>query len=70
MVTPPVQMTTVGTKLLIMVYREERDQLMDHLKEFRNCSPRIFDGEKADHWIVEKRLMHMEKLFHDTFLEE
>nr|CAD1825752.1 unnamed protein product [Ananas comosus var. bracteatus] len=31
---------------------------------------RIFDGEKVDHWIVEKWLMHMEKLFRDTFVEE
>nr|CAD1827446.1 unnamed protein product [Ananas comosus var. bracteatus] len=43
---------------------------MDRLNEFRRCNPRIFDGEKVDHWIVEKWLMHMEKLFHDTFVEE
>nr|CAD1830343.1 unnamed protein product [Ananas comosus var. bracteatus] len=43
---------------------------MDRLNEFRRCSPRIFDGEKADHWIVEKWLMHMEQLFRDTFVEE
>nr|CAD1832944.1 unnamed protein product [Ananas comosus var. bracteatus] len=43
---------------------------MDLLNEFRRCNPRIFDGEKADHWIVEKWLMHMEKLFCDTFMEE
>nr|CAD1818640.1 unnamed protein product [Ananas comosus var. bracteatus] len=36
----------------------------------RRCSPRVFDGEKVDHWIVEKWLMHMEKLFRDTFVEE
>nr|CAD1817234.1 unnamed protein product [Ananas comosus var. bracteatus] len=43
---------------------------MDRLNEFRRCDPRIFDGEKADHWIVEKWLIHMEKLFRDTFVEE
>nr|CAD1827334.1 unnamed protein product [Ananas comosus var. bracteatus] len=32
--------------------------------------PRIIDGEKTDHWIVEKWLIHMEKLFRDTFVEE
>nr|CAD1835708.1 unnamed protein product [Ananas comosus var. bracteatus] len=26
--------------------------------------------EKVDHWIVEKWLMHIEKLFHDTFVEK
>nr|CAD1821800.1 unnamed protein product [Ananas comosus var. bracteatus] len=48
----------------------ERDRLMDRLSEFRRCSPRTFDGENVDHWIVEKWLMHMEKLFRDTFVEE
>nr|CAD1835028.1 unnamed protein product [Ananas comosus var. bracteatus] len=43
---------------------------MERLNEFRRCSPRVFDGEKVDHWIVEKWLMHMEKLFRDTFVEE
>nr|CAD1821858.1 unnamed protein product [Ananas comosus var. bracteatus] len=33
-------------------------------------SSSLFDGEKVDHWIVEKWLMHMEKLFRDTFVEE
>nr|CAD1835654.1 unnamed protein product [Ananas comosus var. bracteatus] len=50
--------------------RAERDRLMERLNEFRRCSPRVFDGEKVDHWIVEKWLMHMEKLFRDTFVEE
>nr|CAD1821744.1 unnamed protein product [Ananas comosus var. bracteatus] len=53
-----------------MVEGAERDRLMERLNEFRRCSPRIFDGEKVDHWIVEKWLMHMEKLFRDTFVEE
>ncbi|XP_020112142.1 uncharacterized protein LOC109726763 [Ananas comosus] len=53
-----------------MVSGEERDRLIDCLNEFRRCNPRIFDGEKVDHWVVEKWLMHMEKLFHDTFVEE
>nr|CAD1837519.1 unnamed protein product [Ananas comosus var. bracteatus] len=53
-----------------MVEGAERERLMNRLNEFRRCSPRIFDGEKADHWIVEKWLMHMEKLFRDTFVEE
>nr|CAD1839628.1 unnamed protein product [Ananas comosus var. bracteatus] len=48
----------------------ERDRLMERLNEFRRCSPRVFDGEKVDHWIVEKWLMHMEKHFRDTFVEE
>nr|CAD1821723.1 unnamed protein product [Ananas comosus var. bracteatus] len=49
---------------------QERDRLMERLNEFRRCSTRIFDGEKVDHRIVEKWLMHMEKLFRDTFVEE
>nr|CAD1822995.1 unnamed protein product [Ananas comosus var. bracteatus] len=53
-----------------MVEGTERDRLMERLNEFRRCGPRIFDGEKVDHWIVEKWLMHMEKLFRDTFMEE
>nr|CAD1838538.1 unnamed protein product [Ananas comosus var. bracteatus] len=53
-----------------MVEGAERDRLMDRLGEFRRCNPRIFDGEKVDNWIVEKWLMHMEKLFRDTFVEE
>jgi len=43
---------------------------MEQLNEFRRCTPRIFGGEKADHSVVEKWLMHMEKLFYDTFVEE
>nr|CAD1839620.1 unnamed protein product [Ananas comosus var. bracteatus] len=54
----------------LTISAEERDRLMERLNEFRRCSPRIFDGEKVDHWIVEKWLMHMEKLFRDTFMEE
>ncbi|XP_020098380.1 uncharacterized protein LOC109717114 [Ananas comosus] len=53
-----------------MATGEEGDRLMDRLNEFRKCNPRIFDGEKAEHWIVEKWLMHMEKLFYDTFVEK
>lgn len=26
--------------------------------------------KKADHWIVEMCVLHMEKLFHDTFVKE
>nr|CAD1840482.1 unnamed protein product [Ananas comosus var. bracteatus] len=48
----------------------ERDRLMERLSEFRGCSPRTFDGENVDHWIVEKWLLHMEKLFRDIFVEE
>nr|CAD1831736.1 unnamed protein product [Ananas comosus var. bracteatus] len=36
----------------------------------QDVQSQIFDGEKVDHWIVEKWLMHMEKLFRDTFVEE
>nr|CAD1838552.1 unnamed protein product [Ananas comosus var. bracteatus] len=36
----------------------------------QEVQPRTFDGENVDHWIVEKWLMHMEKLFRDTFVEE
>ncbi|XP_020109286.1 uncharacterized protein LOC109724765 [Ananas comosus] len=43
---------------------------MDRLNEFKRCNPQIFEGKKVDHWIVEKWLMHMEKLFHDTFMKE
>lgn len=68
--TPPIQMPPAGTVLSMMVLGEERDWLMDRLNEFRKCIPQIFDGEKADHWIVEKWLMHMENLFHNTFVEE
>ncbi|XP_020097144.1 uncharacterized protein LOC109716223 [Ananas comosus] len=53
-----------------MVAGEERDRMMERLNEFRRCNPRIFYGKKADHWVVEKWLMHMEKLFHNTFVEE
>lgn len=63
-------MPPVGTGLPIMVSGEERDGLIDHLNEFRMCNPRVFDGEKAYHWIVEKWILRMEKLFHDTFVNE
>nr|CAD1829449.1 unnamed protein product [Ananas comosus var. bracteatus] len=53
-----------------MVEGAERDRLMERLSEFRRCSLWTFDGENTDHWIVEKWLMHMEKLFCDTFVEE
>lgn len=43
---------------------------MDRLSKIRKCNSRIFYGKKADHWIVEKRVLHLEKLFHDTFVEE
>nr|CAD1832646.1 unnamed protein product [Ananas comosus var. bracteatus] len=48
----------------------ERDRLIERLNEFRRCGPRIFDSENVDHWVVKKWLMHMEKLFRDTFVEE
>nr|CAD1835635.1 unnamed protein product [Ananas comosus var. bracteatus] len=60
----------VGAVFPTLVEGAERDRLMERLNEFRRCSPRVFDGEKVDHWIVEKWLMHMEKLFRDTFVEE
>nr|CAD1842613.1 unnamed protein product [Ananas comosus var. bracteatus] len=71
--TPPapvVDRPPVGAAFPTLVEGAERDRLMERLNEFRRCSPRIFDGEKVDHWIVEKWLMHMEKLFRDTFVEE
>nr|CAD1834978.1 unnamed protein product [Ananas comosus var. bracteatus] len=67
---PPVQRPPVGAAFPTLVEGAERDRLMERLNEFRRCSPRIFDGEKVDHWIMEKWLMHMEKLFRDTFVEE
>nr|CAD1820658.1 unnamed protein product [Ananas comosus var. bracteatus] len=67
---PPAQVSAAAATFPLMVERSERQRLMDRLDEFRRCDPRIFDGEKADHWIVEKWLMHMEKLFRDTFVEE
>ncbi|XP_020082256.1 uncharacterized protein LOC109705887 [Ananas comosus] len=69
-VPPPVPVAAAGTVLPEMVGVEERERMMERLNEFRRCNPRIFDGEKADHWVVEKWLMHMEKLFYDTFVEE
>nr|CAD1817110.1 unnamed protein product [Ananas comosus var. bracteatus] len=69
-VPPPVPVAAVGTVLPEMVGVEERERMMERLNEFRRCNPRVFDGEKADHWVVEKWLMHMEKLFYDTFVEE
>ncbi|XP_020089304.1 uncharacterized protein LOC109710883 [Ananas comosus] len=53
-----------------MAGADERERMMERLNEFRHCNPRIFDGEKANHWLVDKWLMHMEKLFYDTFVEE
>nr|CAD1839619.1 unnamed protein product [Ananas comosus var. bracteatus] len=70
LVAPPVQRPPVGAAFPTLVEGAERDRLMERLNEFRRCSPRVFDGEKVDHWIVEKWLMHMEKLFRDTFVEE
>nr|CAD1820659.1 unnamed protein product [Ananas comosus var. bracteatus] len=67
---PPVQRPPAGAAFSILVEGAERDKLMERLNEFRRCSPRVFDGEKVDHWIVEKWLMHMENLFRDTFVEE
>nr|CAD1837154.1 unnamed protein product [Ananas comosus var. bracteatus] len=67
---PPVQAPPTGAVFPVTVSAEERDRLMERLNEFRRCKPRIFDGEKVDHWIVKKWLMHMEKLFRDTFVEE
>ncbi|XP_020101615.1 uncharacterized protein LOC109719386 [Ananas comosus] len=69
-VPPPVPVAVSGTMLPEMVGAEERERMMEQLNEFRRCTPRIFDGEKADHWVVEKWLMHMEKLCYDTFVEE
>nr|CAD1836374.1 unnamed protein product [Ananas comosus var. bracteatus] len=64
---PPVQAPPTGAVFPVMVEGAEQDRLMERLNEFRRCGPRIFDGEKVDHWVVEKWLMHMEKLFCDTF---
>nr|CAD1820423.1 unnamed protein product [Ananas comosus var. bracteatus] len=67
---PPAQVPVAAAVFPLMVEGAERQRFMDRLNEFRRCDPRIFDGEKADHWIVEKWFMHMEKLFRDTFVEE
>nr|CAD1842403.1 unnamed protein product [Ananas comosus var. bracteatus] len=69
-VPPPVHVAAAGIVLPEMVVVEEREWMMERLNEFCHCNPRVFDGEKADHWVVEKWLMHMEKLFYDTFVEE
>nr|CAD1837537.1 unnamed protein product [Ananas comosus var. bracteatus] len=66
----PAQVPLAGAVFPVMVEGEERERLMDRLNEFRRYSPKIFDGEKAGHWIVEKWFMHMEKLFRDAFMEE
>nr|CAD1837620.1 unnamed protein product [Ananas comosus var. bracteatus] len=66
----PVQRLATGAAFPVMAEGAERDRLMERLSEFRRCSPRTFDGENVDHWIVEKWLLHMEKLFRDTFVEE
>nr|CAD1821821.1 unnamed protein product [Ananas comosus var. bracteatus] len=67
---PPVQRPSIGAVFPTLVEGAEWDRLMERLNEFRRCGPRVFDGEKVDHWILEKWLMHMEKLFRDTFVEE
>nr|CAD1825760.1 unnamed protein product [Ananas comosus var. bracteatus] len=67
---PPAQVPPAWAVFSVTVVGEKQDRLMERLNKFRRCSPRIFDGEKVDHWIVEKWLMHMEKLFRDTFVEE
>nr|CAD1817091.1 unnamed protein product [Ananas comosus var. bracteatus] len=67
---PPAQVSVTTATFPLMVERVERQRLMDRLDEFRKRDPRIFDREKIDHWIIEKWLMHMEKLFRDTFVEE
>nr|CAD1821713.1 unnamed protein product [Ananas comosus var. bracteatus] len=67
---PPARASVAGAVFPLMVEGAERDRLMECLSEFRRCSPLTFDGENVDHWIVEKWLMHMEKLFRDTFVEE
>nr|CAD1833042.1 unnamed protein product [Ananas comosus var. bracteatus] len=67
---PQAQVPMTAAVFPVMVEGAERERLMNRLNEFRRYSPRIFDGEKADHWIVEKWLMHIEKLFRDTFVEE
>nr|CAD1842414.1 unnamed protein product [Ananas comosus var. bracteatus] len=66
----PVQRPVTGAAFPVMAEGAERDRLMERLSKFRRCSPRTFDGENVDHWIVEKWLMHMEKLFRDTFVKE
>ena len=67
---PQVQMPPGGAVFPTMVEGPERERLMARLNEFRRCNPRVFEGENVDHWAVEKWLMHMEKLFRDTFVEE
>nr|CAD1821668.1 unnamed protein product [Ananas comosus var. bracteatus] len=70
LIAPPAQVSVTAATFPLMVERAERQRLMDRLDEFRKRDPRIFDGEKTDYWIIEKWLMHMEKLFRDTFVEE
>lgn len=52
--TPLVQAPPTGMVLPTMVLGVERDRLMDLLNEFRKCNLQVFDGEKADHWVVKK----------------
>nr|CAD1825975.1 unnamed protein product [Ananas comosus var. bracteatus] len=59
---PPAQVSVTAATFPLMVERAERQRLMDRLDEFRKRDPRILDGEKTDPWIIEKWLMHMEKL--------
>nr|CAD1820410.1 unnamed protein product [Ananas comosus var. bracteatus] len=48
----PMQRPSVGAAFPTLVEGAERDRLLERLNEFRKCSPRVFDGEKVDHWIV------------------
>lgn len=67
---PPVQAPSIRTVLSTMVTGAERERLMNCLNKFRRCNPWMFAGVMANHWIVEKWILHMEKLFHDIFVEE
>lgn len=67
--TPPIQTPPMRMVVPMMVTGIEREWLMNCLSEFRKCNPWVFDGEKVDYWIVEKWVLHIEKLFHDTFVD-
>ncbi len=54
----------------MMVAGVEWDQHMARSREFQESKPWTFDGEKPDHWVFEKWILHMKKLFHDTYVSD
>ncbi len=38
------------------------------MSEYWESKPQTFDGEKPDHWVFKKWILHTEKPFLDTFV--